>query len=97
VLHIPAADVELAEIERVRKLPDHPAEWSVYSATKAAVRYFARTWTTDLKDRCIRVNAVSPGYTDTPRWHAIEGAEGLIKTISKTVPFRKFKNVNSRR
>jgi NAD(P)-dependent dehydrogenase (short-subunit alcohol dehydrogenase family) len=34
---------------------------SVYSATKAAIRSFARTWTTDLKDRRIRVNAVSPG------------------------------------
>jgi NAD(P)-dependent dehydrogenase (short-subunit alcohol dehydrogenase family) len=34
---------------------------SVYSATKAAVRSFARTWTTDLRDRRIRVNAVSPG------------------------------------
>lgn len=41
--------------------------WSVYNATKAAVRSFARTWTTDLKDRRIRVNAVSLGYTDTPR------------------------------
>ena len=40
--------------------------WSVYSATKAAVRSFARTWTTDLKDRRIRVNAVSPGSIDTP-------------------------------
>jgi NAD(P)-dependent dehydrogenase (short-subunit alcohol dehydrogenase family) len=39
---------------------------SVYSATKAAVRSFARTWTTDLKGRRIRVNAVSPGTTDTP-------------------------------
>ena len=39
---------------------------SVYSASKAAVRSFARTWTTDLKDRRIRVNAVSPGSTDTP-------------------------------
>jgi NAD(P)-dependent dehydrogenase (short-subunit alcohol dehydrogenase family) len=39
---------------------------SVYSATKAAVRSFARTWTTDLKGRGIRVNAVSPGSTDTP-------------------------------
>ena len=39
---------------------------SVYSATKAAVRSFARTWTMDLKDRRIRVNAVSPGFTDTP-------------------------------
>ena len=39
---------------------------SVYSATKAAVRSFARTWTTDLKERRIRVNAVSPGPIDTP-------------------------------
>src|SRR3979411_1234115 len=39
---------------------------SVYSATKAAVRSFARTWTTDLKARRIRVNAVSPGSIDTP-------------------------------
>src|SRR6266849_5249016 len=41
-------------------------EWSVYSATKAAVRSFARTWTTDLKHRRIRVNAISPGFIDTP-------------------------------
>ncbi len=39
---------------------------SVYSATKAALRSFARTWTTDLKDRRIRVNAISPGSIDTP-------------------------------
>lgn len=39
---------------------------SVYSATKAAIRSFARTWTTDLKDRHIRVNAISPGSIDTP-------------------------------
>ena len=39
---------------------------SVYSATKTAVRSFARTWTTDLKDRRIRVNAISPGSIDTP-------------------------------
>src|SRR5262244_2046003 len=39
---------------------------SVYSATKAAVRSFARTWTTDLKGRRIRMNAISPGSIDTP-------------------------------
>jgi NAD(P)-dependent dehydrogenase (short-subunit alcohol dehydrogenase family) len=42
------------------------AAMSVYSATKAAVRSFARTWTTDLKDRKIRVNVVSPGPIETP-------------------------------
>jgi len=40
--------------------------FSVYSATKAAVRSFARTWTTDLKARKIRVNTISPGPIDTP-------------------------------
>src|SRR5579862_8916332 len=42
------------------------ATYSVYSATKAAVRSFARTWTTDLMDRRIRVNTVSPSSIDTP-------------------------------
>lgn len=40
--------------------------FSVYSATKAAVRSFARSWTSDLKDRKIRVNTLSPGPVDTP-------------------------------
>src|SRR5437660_3105335 len=65
-------------------------EWSVYSATKAAVRSFARTWTTDLKDRRIRVNAVSPGYTDTPPWHSREAADEHIKTISSGIPLGRF-------
>ncbi|VWX55064.1 SDR family NAD(P)-dependent oxidoreductase [Novosphingobium sp. 9U] len=39
--------------------------FSVYSATKAAVRSFARNWILDLKDRRIRVNAISPGVTET--------------------------------
>jgi NAD(P)-dependent dehydrogenase (short-subunit alcohol dehydrogenase family) len=39
--------------------------FSVYSATKAAIRNFARNWILDLKDRHIRVNAVSPGVTET--------------------------------
>lgn len=38
---------------------------SVYNASKAAVRSFARTWTNDLKDRNIRVNVLSPGTIDT--------------------------------
>src|SRR5207302_1680598 len=39
---------------------------SVYNASKAAVRSFARTWASELKGRKIRVNALSPGTTDTP-------------------------------
>ncbi len=63
---------------------------SVYSATKAAVRSFARTWTTDLKDRRIRVNAVSPGATDTPGLSDLlasaEVGEQRLQMISNTVP-----------
>jgi len=66
------------------------AEWSVYSATKAAVRSFARTWTTDLKHRRIRVNAVSPGYTSTPPWLSAEGSDQLMKNISTSVPLGRF-------
>jgi NAD(P)-dependent dehydrogenase (short-subunit alcohol dehydrogenase family) len=42
------------------------ASCSVYNVAKAAVRSFARTWIVDLKGRDIRVNVLSPGYTDTP-------------------------------
>jgi NAD(P)-dependent dehydrogenase (short-subunit alcohol dehydrogenase family) len=67
---------------------------SVYSATKAAVRSFARTWTTDLKDRHIRVNAVSPGSIDTPGLSDLlassEVGEQRSKMISNTVPLGRF-------
>jgi len=63
---------------------------SVYAATKAAVRSFARTWTTDLKERRIRVNAVSPGSTDTPGLNNLlasaETGQQRLKMISSTVP-----------
>jgi len=49
--------------------------FSVYNATKAAVRSFARTWTSDLKQRKIRVNSLSPGPIETP----IVGKMGLTK------------------
>src|SRR6266478_9773675 len=60
------------------------------SATKAAVRSFARTWTTDLKARRIRVNAVSPGHTDTPPWRSIEAAEENMRIISSSIPLGRF-------
>jgi NAD(P)-dependent dehydrogenase (short-subunit alcohol dehydrogenase family) len=64
--------------------------WSVYSATKAALRSFARTWTTDLKARRIRVNALSPGFTDTPPWHALAEGERYMKIFSSNIPFGRF-------
>ena len=75
-----------ASVVASKGLPD----WSIYSATKATVRSFARTWTMDLKNRRIRVNAVSPGYTDTPPWHSAGGAEQLMKNLSNSVPLGRF-------
>jgi NAD(P)-dependent dehydrogenase (short-subunit alcohol dehydrogenase family) len=63
---------------------------SVYSATKAAVRSFARTWTTDLRSRRIRVNAVSPGSIDTPGLSDLlassETGQQRLNMISAAVP-----------
>lgn len=63
---------------------------SVYSASKAALRSFARTWTTDLKDRHIRVNAISPGMIDTPGLNDLlasaKAGEERKKMISTVTP-----------
>jgi NAD(P)-dependent dehydrogenase (short-subunit alcohol dehydrogenase family) len=48
---------------------------SVYGATKAAIRSFARTWTADLKQRKVRVNAISPGPIDTPIFNGVLNEE----------------------
>jgi NAD(P)-dependent dehydrogenase (short-subunit alcohol dehydrogenase family) len=60
------------------------AAFGVYAATKAAIRSFVRTWTTDLKDRRIRSNVVSPGPTNTP----LVGRQSteLIARIASTIP-----------
>jgi NAD(P)-dependent dehydrogenase (short-subunit alcohol dehydrogenase family) len=66
----------------------------VYSATKAAVRSFVRTWTTDLKHRRIRVNAVSPGSIDTPGLSELlasaDVGEQRKKMIANSVPLGRF-------
>ncbi len=70
------------------------ADNSVYSATKAAVRSFARTWTTDLKARRIRVNAVSPGSIDTPGFSDLLASspvgEQRLKMLSTAVPLARL-------
>jgi NAD(P)-dependent dehydrogenase (short-subunit alcohol dehydrogenase family) len=67
---------------------------SVYSATKAAVRSFARTWATDLKSRRIRVNAVSPGTIDTPGLNDLlassDVGEQRRTAIASAVPLGRF-------
>jgi NAD(P)-dependent dehydrogenase (short-subunit alcohol dehydrogenase family) len=55
---------------------------SVYNATKAAIRSFARTWTVDLKHRKIRVNAISPGMIETP------GLNGLTENKEQLEQFK---------
>jgi NAD(P)-dependent dehydrogenase (short-subunit alcohol dehydrogenase family) len=63
---------------------------SVYSASKAAVRSFARTWTTDLKARRIRVNVVSPGPIDTDAlrelYSSSETGRQRMQNIANIVP-----------
>jgi len=63
---------------------------AIYSASKAAVRSFARTMSTDLKARQIRVNAVSPGPTDTPGFNDLinssEVGQHRIKMLPSTIP-----------
>jgi NAD(P)-dependent dehydrogenase (short-subunit alcohol dehydrogenase family) len=67
---------------------------SVYSATKAAIRSFARTWTTDLKHRHIRVNAISPGTIDTPGLNELlssgEAGEQRRKMVASVIPLGRF-------
>jgi NAD(P)-dependent dehydrogenase (short-subunit alcohol dehydrogenase family) len=63
---------------------------SVYSASKAAVRNFARNWILDLKDRHIRVNAISPGVTETAGLNELFGggdqAEGTKDFLAGQIP-----------
>ncbi|PKE30743.1 oxidoreductase [Rahnella sp. AA] len=65
------------------------ASFSVYSASKAAVRNFARSWALDLKDRGIRVNVVSPGPIRTPGLGDLvpeEHRQGLYDALAAQVP-----------
>jgi len=73
------------------------AAFSVYSATKAAVRNFARSWALDLKERKIRVNTLSPGPVNTPGLLGLvpEGqGEGLLTYLSSLVPSGRVADVD---
>ena len=71
---------------------------SVYNATKAAVRSFARSWTLDLKHRKIRVNAISPGPIATPMVSSVgmglseEQVEQFKKSVLNMVPLGRMGN-----
>jgi NAD(P)-dependent dehydrogenase (short-subunit alcohol dehydrogenase family) len=65
--------------------------FSVYAASKAAVRAFARNWILDLKERGIRVNVISPGPTRTPGLVGLAGPDaaqqqGLLDHMAAQVP-----------
>ena len=64
--------------------------FSVYSATKAAVRSFARNWILDLKERKIRVNAISPGVVPTPAYNLLglsdEQVQEFVDSQAKNIP-----------
>ena len=66
------------------------AAFSVYSASKAAVRSFARNWSLDLKGKNIRVNAVSPGVVPTPAYELLgltpAQIEGFVEVQRQTIP-----------
>jgi NAD(P)-dependent dehydrogenase (short-subunit alcohol dehydrogenase family) len=64
--------------------------FSVYSASKAAIRNFARSWILDLAPRKIRVNVLVPGATSTPGWHGLatseETSNQMIEFVKTTTP-----------
>jgi NAD(P)-dependent dehydrogenase (short-subunit alcohol dehydrogenase family) len=63
--------------------------FSVYAASKAAVRSFARSWILDLKARHIRINVLSPGPTDTPMLRGVVGEDqvaGMISYLESQIP-----------
>ncbi|WP_172122113.1 SDR family oxidoreductase [Devosia sp. 919] len=67
------------------------AAFSVYSASKAAVRNLSRSWILDLKDRGIRINTISPGATRTPGLVDLAGPDavqqqGLLDYLATTIP-----------
>ncbi|GAA1176014.1 SDR family oxidoreductase [Streptomyces hebeiensis] len=68
--------------------------FGAYAASKAAVRSFARTWSTELKDRGIRVNVVSPAWIETPGGTAAFGdeetARAVREQVAATVPKGRF-------
>ncbi len=75
-----------ASVAGVKGMP----AFSVYSATKAAVRSFARSWTTDLKERGVRVNVISPGPIETPILDGLGQSEeertGIRQHLTSLVP-----------
>jgi NAD(P)-dependent dehydrogenase (short-subunit alcohol dehydrogenase family) len=80
-----ASIILTGSIASIKGFPD----LSVYSATKAAIRSFARTWSNELRGRHVRVNTLSPGHIDTPIFDAWQQGDALVKLkeeLAKNVP-----------
>lgn len=60
--------------------------FSIYAATKAAVRSFARNWSVDLRQRRIRVNVVSPGFVPTPAYDHLGINDEMLKAALANIP-----------
>ncbi|UWD79175.1 SDR family NAD(P)-dependent oxidoreductase [Curtobacterium flaccumfaciens] len=71
----------------------HPC-FGVYSASKAAIRQFARVWASELAPRSIRVNVLVPGPTDTPGLRGIAedpaGVDRLLADMAVSVPMSRL-------
>nr|ACD54621.1 short-chain dehydrogenase/reductase-like protein [Adineta vaga] len=80
-------------IGSVSSIKGHPSA-SVYSASKAAVRSFARCWTADLKHRNIRVNTLSPGSIETAMFKRVASSEGMkptfVSDMISSIPMGRF-------
>lgn len=70
--------------------------FSVYAASKAAIRSFARNWILDLKGSGIRINVLAPGSTSTPGWHGLaasdEANKEMIRFVESTTPLGRLAN-----
>jgi NAD(P)-dependent dehydrogenase (short-subunit alcohol dehydrogenase family) len=69
--------------------------FSVYSATKAAIRNFARSWALDLKGSGIRVNVLAPGATETPGLKGLANAgeeAALLQSLAEQIPLGRIGN-----
>ncbi|WP_031521523.1 SDR family NAD(P)-dependent oxidoreductase [Streptomyces sp. NRRL F-5123] len=70
------------------------ASFSVYAATKAAIRSFTRSWAAELVDRGVRVNSIAPGPIETPGLSGLAGdptaAEQLLKGLAAGVPMNRL-------
>jgi NAD(P)-dependent dehydrogenase (short-subunit alcohol dehydrogenase family) len=80
----------LSSIAAFKGIPNYTA----YGATKASVRTFVRTWTAELRNRNIRVNAISPGAIDTPIIDAQastkEGADAIRASFRAATPLNRL-------